>query len=220
VHVECELHRAVPAHLHPAARATTLKHMQQSELFESQLPAGLIPGLIYVPDFLTPEEERELLAIIEGLPLREAQYRQYTARRRTLSFGAGYDFQAQQATPAPALPAFLAPLRTRAAAWIGVQPTAFVQALISEYRPGTPLGWHRDVPDYEIIVGISLAAATRIKFRRYPWNPQEKADIVTLLAAPRSAYSLRDAARWQWQHSVPPVKQLRYSITLRTARGQ
>lgn len=188
--------------------------MHQSDLFAPRLP----PGLIYLPEFISLAEERELLQIIERLPLREAQYRQYTARRRTVSFGSGYDFQAQQATPAPPLPAFLEPLRTRAAAWIGVQPTAVIQALIAEYRPGAPLGWHRDVPDYEIIVGISLATATRIKFRRYPWNPARKADIVTLLAAPRSAYVLRDAARWQWQHSVPAVEQLRYSITLRTAR--
>lgn len=188
--------------------------MQQSDLFTPRLP----PGLTYQPEFITRAEERELLAMIQRLPLREAQYRQYTARRRTISFGAGYDFQAQQATPAPPLPAFLEPLRERAAAWIGVPSTAIIQALIAEYRPGVPLGWHRDVPDYEIVVGISLAAATRVKFRRYPWNPAQKADIVSLLAEPRSAYTLRDAARWQWQHSVPPVKQLRYSITLRTAR--
>lgn len=190
--------------------------MQQPELFDPHLPSGLI----YRPDFISLAEERELLEIIRQLPLREARYRQYTARRRTINFGAGYDFQAQQATPAASLPGFLEPLRARAAAWIGVQRAAIIQALIAEYRPGTPLGWHRDVPDYEIVVGISLAAATRIKFRRYPWNPAQKADIVSLLAVPRSAYVLRDAARWQWQHSVPPVEQLRYSITLRTARGE
>ena len=189
--------------------------MHQSDFFAPHLP----PGLIYQPEFVSPAEERELLASIQRLPLREAQYRQYTARRRTLSFGAGYDFQAQRTTPADALPEFLEALRARAAAWIGMQPAAFIQALIAEYRPGAPLGWHRDVPDYEIVVGISLAAATRIKFRRYPWNPVEKADIVTLLAEPRSAYILRDEARWRWQHSVPPVARLRYSITLRTARG-
>ena len=189
--------------------------MKQPDLFAPPLP----PGLIYQPDFISAGEERELLASIQRLPLREAQYRQYTARRRTVSFGSGYDFQAQQIMPAPPLPAFLESLRARAATWLGVHSTAVVQALIAEYSPGTPLGWHRDVPDYEMIVGISLAAAARIKFRRYPWNPAQKADIVTLLAAPRSAYILGGEARWQWQHSVPPVQQLRYSITLRTARS-
>ena len=190
--------------------------MQQSDLFAPRLP----PGLIYQPDFLSLAGERELLANIQRLPLREAQYRQYTARRRTFSFGASYDFEAQRATPAPALPEFLEPLRVRVAAWTGVPPEAVIQALIAEYPCGAPLGWHRDVPDYEIVVGISLASATRIRFRRYPWNPAEKADIVTLLAEPRSAYRLHDEARWRWQHSVPPVKQLRYSITLRTARAK
>jgi alkylated DNA repair dioxygenase AlkB len=188
--------------------------MHQPDLFARALP----PGLIYCPEFVSTDEERELLSIIQQLPLREARYLQYVARRRTLSYGAGYDFQARQATPAPPLPAFLEELRARAAAWAGVAPQEFVQALIAEYRPGTPLGWHRDVPDYELVVGISLAAAARMRLRRYPWNPAQKADIVNLTLEPRSAYTLRDAARWQWQHCVPPVKQLRYSITLRTAR--
>lgn len=201
--------------LQTAMRSTIPRAMHQSDLFAPRSP----PGLIYQTEFICPEEERELLAIIQQLPLREAQYQQYTAKRRTLSFGAGYDFHTRRATPAPPLPTFLEPLRTRAAVWIGVPPIAIAQALIAEYRPGTPLGWHRDVPDYEIVVGISLAAPARLKFRRYPWNPKEKSDIVSLLAEARSAYALRDAARWQWQHSVPPVKALRYSITLRTTRG-
>lgn len=187
--------------------------MQQSELFPN-LPFGLI----YRPDFIGADEEHDLLDIIRSLPLREARYRQYTARRRTVSFGAGYDFQTQRTTPAPPMPAFLDELRLRVARWTGVEPQTFIQALIAEYQPGTPLGWHRDVPDYEIVVGISLAASARLRLRRYPWNPAEKADIVNLLVEPRSAYTLRDAARWGWQHCVPPVKQLRYSITLRTAR--
>jgi alkylated DNA repair dioxygenase AlkB len=189
--------------------------MQQSDMFAPALP----PGLVYRPDFISITEEAELLARIEQLPLRDAQYRQYTARRRTISYGAGYDFQAQRATAAPPLPEFLHELRERAAAWAGIEPDDFIQALIAQYRPGTPLGWHRDVPDYELVVGISLAAPARLRLRRYPWKPEQKADIVNLELQPRSAYTLRDAARWRWQHCVPPVKQLRYSITLRTARA-
>jgi alkylated DNA repair dioxygenase AlkB len=89
--------------------------------------------------------------------------------------------------------------------------------LIAEYRPGTPLGWHRDVPDYEQIVGISLAGHARLRFRPYPWSPEKKSQMFALELAPRSAYILRDQARWGWQHHVPPTKELRYSITFRTA---
>jgi len=101
-----------------------------------------------------------------------------------------------------------------------VAPDAFVQALVSEYRPGAPLGWHRDVPDFETIVGVSLGSAARIRFRPYPWKPERRQEVFALEVAPRSAYILRDEARWGWQHSVPPVQALRYSITFRTARSR
>jgi hypothetical protein len=80
------------------------------------------------------------------------------------------------------------------------------------------LGWHRDVPDYELVSGVSLAGVARLRFRPYPWKPEKKAEVFALEVAPRSAYILRDDARWKWQHHVPPTKVLRYSITFRTAR--
>jgi alkylated DNA repair dioxygenase AlkB len=188
--------------------------MSQASLFAPQWPQGLH----YREEFISPDEAAELLAIIRGLPFSHATYRQYTARRRTVSFGAGYDFQQQRRTAAAPIPQFLQPLRVRAAEWIGVKAEAFVQALISEYQPDTPLGWHRDVPDYESVVAVSLLSACRIRFRRYPWNPAQKADIFTIEPQPRSAYVLSGDARWKWQHSVPPVRTLRYSITLRSLR--
>jgi alkylated DNA repair dioxygenase AlkB len=186
----------------------------QATLFEPALP----PGLIYRPDFLERVEELTLLEHIRTLPLREAQYRQYTARRRTVNYGFSYDFQHLEAKPAPPIPEFLAPLRERAAQWAGVAAADFVQGLIAEYTPGTPLGWHRDVPNFELIVGISLAGTARIRFRPYPWKPERRREVFALELEPRSAYILRDEARWGWQHSVPPTKELRYSITFRTAR--
>jgi Alkylated DNA repair protein len=186
----------------------------QASLFEPVLP----PGLIYRPDFVERAEEHTLLEHIRTLPLREAQYRQYTARRRTVNYGFSYDFQHLEAKPAPPIPEFLAPLRARAAQWAGVVAEDFVQGLIAEYTPGTPLGWHRDVPNFELIVGISLAGTARIRFRPYPWKPERRREVFALELEPRSAYILRDEARWGWQHSVPPTKELRYSITFRTAR--
>jgi alkylated DNA repair dioxygenase AlkB len=187
----------------------------QASLFEPALP----PGLIYRADFLEHDEEQALLEHIRALPLREAQYRQYTARRRTVNYGFSYDFQHLEAHAAPPIPGFLAPLRARAAQWAGVASEDFVQALVTEYTPGTPLGWHRDVPNFELIVGISLAGTARIRFRPYPWKPERRKDVFALELEPRSAYILRDEARWGWQHSVPPTKELRYSITFRTARS-
>lgn len=90
--------------------------------------------------------------------------------------------------------------------------------LVAEYQPGTPLGWHRDVPDFEDIVGISLLNDAVMRLRPYPPEPGKRADVMKLTLPPRSIYLLRGAARWHWQHSVAPTRQLRYSITLRTAR--
>jgi alkylated DNA repair dioxygenase AlkB len=98
---------------------------------------------------------------------------------------------------------------------MGIAPDEFVTALVAEYSPGTPLGWHRDAPDYERVAGVSLGGWARMRLRRYP--PRKDKPLVLELA-PRSAYQMTGAARWQWQHSIPATKELRYSITWRTLR--
>lgn len=187
----------------------------QQELFGLALPEGFE----YQDDFVSAAEEAALLTAIAALPLAEARYKGYTARRRIASFGSSYDFDDNRLQPAEPLPGFLLPLRERAAAWAGVAPEALAAALVAEYRPGTPLGWHRDVPDYEIVVGVSLGAWARMKLRPYPPVQPRKSDVVTLDLAPRSAYVIRGVARWGWQHSIAPTAALRHSITLRTRRA-
>lgn len=119
------------------------------------------PGLIYRSDFLSPDEEAALLAFIAGEPLAEARYKAYTARRRVVSYGHAVDYDANLLTPGPPLPPTLQALRQRVADWADVPTDAFAQGLVAEYRPGTPLGWHRDVPDFELVVGVSLASEAR-----------------------------------------------------------
>jgi len=188
---------------------------QQAGLF-ADAPA-LPEGFVYQPQFITLDEERALLAAIERLPLEEARYKEYTARRRVAYFGHDYDFSKNRLGEAPPIPAFLEPLRTKLARWTGVAPGDFVTALVAEYRAGTPLGWHRDAPDYERIAGVSLGGWARMRLRRYPPRSQEKPMMLEL--APRSAYQMQGVARWQWQHSIPATKALRYSITFRTLRA-
>jgi alkylated DNA repair dioxygenase AlkB len=187
---------------------------RQSALFEE---ASALPnGLVYVPGFVSEAEEAALLEGIRGTDLREAQYKQYTAKRRVASFGAGYDFSEQELTPAPILAPFLLPLRARVAEWLAVPAEDFGYALVAEYRPGTQLGWHRDVPQFEMVAGISLAGTARMRLRPFP--PAKRAKVHTLDLEPRSAYVLRDDVRWKWQHSIAPTQELRYSITFRTRR--
>lgn len=187
----------------------------QADLFGAP-PPTLPEGMRYEEEFLSREEEAALVAEVERLPLAPMKYQQYEALRRVVSYGGQYDFSRQQLQAAAPLPEWLQPLRERAAAWLGIAPERFTQALVAEYRPGTPLGWHRDVPDFEDIVGISLGNEAVMRFRAYPPQAGRKAHVLKLAIAPRSIYLLRGTARWDWQHSVAPARALRYSITLRT----
>jgi alkylated DNA repair dioxygenase AlkB len=189
--------------------------MNQAELFA---PARSLPsGFTYAPDFLSLAQERELLEQIQTLEFEEAQYKEWRARRRIVSFGASYDFSHNRLDPAPPIPQFLSALRGRAASWAGLNESRIEFAIIAEYRPQTPLGWHRDRPEFEEVVGVSLLGHARMRFRPWPPRPNERAHY-TLDLEPRSAYLMRDAARWQWQHAVSPTRELRYSITFRTRR--
>ena len=188
----------------------------QGSLF-GDLPVTEPAGLIYQPDFLSRASERELLALMKTLPFKEMQYKQYTARRRIVSYGQRYDFDTNRLHTGPDLIKPLLPLRDRVAQWLGINPECFQQVLVAEYRVGTPLGWHRDVPEFEDIVGISLLGSAVMRFRPYPFVPSSEKPR-ELLLEPRSIYLLRGPSRWEWQHSVAPLRELRYSITFRTPR--
>jgi alkylated DNA repair dioxygenase AlkB len=189
----------------------------QAELFSA--PPPLPEGFVYEAEFLSLDEERALLDVIHGLPFEEARYKEYTAKRRTVSYGSQYDFSANRMRSAPPLPEYLFALREKVGAWVGLPPDRFVHALVSEYRPGVPLGWHRDVPEFDLIAGVSLGGRCRMRLRPYrPGEENRREDVLVLQLEPRSAYVMRSHARWGWQHSIAPTKELRYSITLRTAR--
>jgi alkylated DNA repair dioxygenase AlkB len=187
----------------------------QGELFGE--PSELPSGLAYRPGFLSADEERGLLEGIATLSLEEARYKEFTAHRRVASFGAGYDFGQNELTPAPAIAPFLLPLRARLAEWAGVPAEDFAYALVAEYRPGTQLGWHRDVPQFELVAGVSLGCAARMRLRPFP--PRRGARTYELALAPRSAYLLRGDARWKWQHAIAPTHGLRHSLTFRTLKS-
>ena len=193
----------------------------QSDLFGTP-PASKTPSLPdgwrYREDFIDAAEEAALLQAIAAMPLHAARYKSYTARRRIASFGTEYDFDANRLLPGAPIPAVLLPLRARAAAWAGVAEDDFSSALVAEYAPGTPLGWHRDVPDFELVFGLSLGGAARMRLRRYPPVAPKKADVLAITLPPRSAYVLGGPARWGWQHAIAPTKALRWSIPLRTRR--
>jgi alkylated DNA repair dioxygenase AlkB len=187
----------------------------QLTLFD--MPAPAMPaGWRYDEGFLDPAEEAELIALLRGLPLAGARYKSYTARRRVLSFGGSYDFDANRLEPAQPLIAPLHGLRARVALWMRVEPERLAHVLVAEYPPGAPLGWHRDVPDFDEVAGVSLGSVATLRFRPYPPVNPRRSDIVRVNVAPRSIYRMAGPARWDWQHSVAPLPATRWSITFRT----
>ena len=188
--------------------------MTQDELFTT---AGLLPGMVYRAEFICRDEEARLLALIRELPFAHARYREFTARRRTVSFGGSYDFSEQELEPAAPIPESLHWIRSRMAQFMGVPASDLNHALVAEYAPGAPLGWHRDVPEFELVGGLSLQGRARMRLRPYPHRKGDRTGLKIDLE-PRSAYVLRGPARWNWQHAISPTRELRYSLTFRTLR--
>ena len=189
----------------------------QTDLF-GQEDIEPIPGFRYQPGFLTQHEEMDLLAVIATLSLHPVQYKEHQSRCRIISYGGIYDFSSNAVRPSPELDPRFYPIRDRVADWLGSEKGEIEHLLVTEYAPGTQLGCHRDVPHYETIVGISLGSTATLRFRPYPPMPATNRESVKLELAPRSIYRLESIARWEWQHSVPPVQAQRWSITLRTKR--
>ena len=194
--------------------ASTIAPTQAQLFTEAQTFA--IPGLKYQTNFVSLAEELSLLEIIRSIDLKEAQFRQWRANRRTVSFGGKYDFTAHELMPAAPIPPFLFALRTRIAAWSGIDESQYNCSFIAEYRTGTQLGWHRDIPHFESVVGVSLAGDARMRFRPYPPRVGARRAAFAVDLAPRSIYAMQAEARWDWQHAVSPTRALRYSITFRT----
>ena len=173
-------------------------------------------GFRYELNFLTQAEHAELLRIFQTLPFAPFDFHGYIAKRRIVEYGWEYDFGTRKATTAQPLPDYLIPLRERAADTAGIAPQELVEAVVTEYPPGAPIGWHRDVPQFETVIGISLASACRMRFKAY----KAEGKVVSVILEPRSLYVMSGAARWKFQHSIPALEQLRYSTTFRTLRAR
>ena len=183
----------------------------QPDLFAA--PAGLPEGFRYRADVLSPNEEAALARELAQLPFKPFDFHGHQANRQVVSFGYRYDYGRRAVVEAAPFPSFLESLRRKIAVAFDRPTDAFRQVLINEYRPGAGIGWHRDKAEFDEVVGVSLLAPCSLRFRRRAGGGWERA---SLTVEPRSAYLLSGPARTVWEHSIPALDRLRYSITLRT----
>ncbi|ANI77572.1 MULTISPECIES: alpha-ketoglutarate-dependent dioxygenase AlkB [Sphingobium] len=183
--------------------------MRQPSLFETPV----IPGLSYEEEFVAPDEEAILIAQMNTLPLSPFRFQGWTGKRLTLSLGWTYDFENGRFGPSDPIPSWLAPIKARAARFAGLADADLVQALLIRYDPGAGIGWHRDRPVFDHVVGISLETAAALRFRK---RTATGFDRLSIPLAPRSVYHLSGEARHDWEHSIMPQDRGRLSITFRS----
>ncbi|MCB4862793.1 alpha-ketoglutarate-dependent dioxygenase AlkB [Sphingobium sp. PNB] len=177
----------------------------------------VLPGLTQEEGFITAEEERTLIHGIDGAGLTPFLFQQWTGKRLTKSFGWSYDFQTGKFGPCEPIPDWAMTARTRAARFAGLAPDELEQMLLIRYDPGAGIGWHRDRPAFEHVIGISLGEPAAMRFRRRTETGFSRANA---MLAPRSIYHMSGQARHDWEHSIAPVEALRWSITFRSLRKQ
>lgn len=201
--------------------------MTQAQLHFESSKSGAdlngLAGLHYQTDFIDSHYETELLSRVQTLPFREFEFHGYLGKRRIVSFGWRYEYSGRgELKQAEEIPDFLLDLRSRGALLAQLEPEELQQVLVTEYRPGAGIGWHRDKPVFDRVVGISLLAPCILRFRRkidQDGSAKRKTwQRVNLITEPRSAYLLAGAARAEWEHSILRVNELRYSITFRSLR--
>ncbi|HUQ35586.1 MAG TPA: alpha-ketoglutarate-dependent dioxygenase AlkB [Aestuariivirga sp.] len=186
-----------------------VRDKRTADLFATDV---LPPGFKYQADIISEDEEQVLLRSIKDLPFRQFEFQGFTAKRRVVSFGWRYDFQGGGLTKTEDIPDVLHEVRARAERFADIQPGSLQQVLLTEYSRGAAIGWHRDRSVFGDVVGISLLSTCVFRLRLKNGNRWERRNLT---AAPRSIYLIRGPARSEWEHSIPAVENLRYSITFR-----
>ncbi len=188
--------------------------MEAVQLSLLEPDVALPQGFVYRPALISADEEAELAARFGELQFRAFEFHGYFGKRRVVSYGLRYDFADSKVHRAEEIPGFLLPLRDRAASLAGIAPAKLEHALVTEYMPGAEIGWHKDRPIFGDVVGVSLLAACRMRFRRA--LPARRWERKATTLEPRSAYLFRGPVRSEWEHSIPAAERLRYSVTFRT----
>ena len=193
----------------------SLRHSMTS-LFpvEPVLPVGFL----YYPDFITAAEETDLHNEIRKFDLHPLMFQGYEAKRKVASFGYDWNFQTRVLTKGIDIPGSFDFLMRKVSSTIALQNIQFAELLLTEYPVGSVINWHRDAPPFDIIAGISLLSDCKFRFRPYDKAKQNRKAIISFPLLRRSLYVMSGDSRSNWEHSIPAVKEVRYSITLRTLK--
>jgi alkylated DNA repair protein (DNA oxidative demethylase) len=175
-----------------------------------------VQGLRYELELVPPAMERELLDVFEELDWQAIVIRGQAAKRTARHYGLDYDYESRTPMAGEPVPDWLLPARALAAEFAGFEPEELAEILVQRYPPGSTIGWHRDAPAFDTVIGLSLGGFSRMRFQRGKGDARE---VFEIGLEPRSGYVLADEVRWKWQHSIPATREERYSITFRTLRG-
>lgn len=159
----------------------------------------IIPGLIYVANYLSPREQTQFLNTIDQ------QIWLTDLKRRVQHYGYRYDYKTRSIDPAMylgALPAWIAPLAERlyADTYIAVVPD---QVIINEYQPGQGIADHVDcLPCFgDTILSITLGSACVMNYTHIRTKT-----VVPVLLEPGSLIVMDGEARTLWKHGIPARK--------------
>jgi alkylated DNA repair dioxygenase AlkB len=181
---------------------------------EPSFPAGFS----YHDNFLNEAEEQELIRYVEALELHTFQFRGYEAKRNVASFGYDYSFEKNALKKGKEIPGFFSPLISKVQQKLSDTTLSFAELLVTQYPPGSVINWHRDAFPFELIAGISLASDCIFRLRPHDKLKQNRRSLLSFPVKRRSLYIMEKDVRHNWQHSIAPVGNVRYSITLRTLK--
>ncbi|MDB5013296.1 MAG: Alkylated repair protein [Daejeonella sp.] len=182
-------------------------------------PTNIIEGFTYLPNFISPREEALLLAEISKLDLHTFMFQGYEAKRKVASLGYDWNFESRTLNKGKDIPQAFDKVLQETAEYLGLQKESFAEVLVTEYPVGSVINWHRDAPSFDLIAGISLLSDCRLRLRPQEKSQQIKSQTKSFQVERCSLYVMQGPARSEWQHSISPVKNVRYSITLRTLKS-
>jgi len=162
-----------------------------------------IPGLTYLPHYITVDEQNKLINIIDQ------QEWSTKLRRRVQHYGYRYDYKNGSLASSSYL-GDLPDWAGRIAKRLlddGLTTKVPDQVIINEYEPGQGITSHVDcVPCFgKTIISLSLGSSCVMDFTHS--QIKQKASILLL---PRSLVVMQGAARYEWQHSIAARKKDKY----------